>query len=143
MGTPEGSRVTSGRASARSAASPALVPALRVVAWLVPLGVLTQAVLAGQSTFAGAGLIGLHGGLGHGVLLLSVITAGLAWVTRTRTVIALLASLVVVALVGQTGLGYAGSRTGLGAASALHIPLGVLIVGLTTVVATWLTVGRR
>lgn len=127
---------------ASAPSSPTLLRALRVVAWLVPLGVVTQAVLAGQSTFAGAGLIGLHGGLGHGVLLLSIITAGLAWVTRVRAIVAVLASLAVVALVGQTGLGYAGSRTGLGAASALHIPLGVLIVGLTTVVATWLTVGR-
>jgi hypothetical protein len=129
--------------SSPGAARPILVTVLRVVAWLVPLGVLAQAVLAGQSTFAGAGLIGLHGGLGHGVLLLSIVTAGLAWVTRTRVVIALLASLAVVALIGQTGLGYAGTRTGLNAASALHIPLGVLIVGLTTVVATLLTVGRR
>jgi len=114
-----------------------------VVAWLVPLGVVVQAVLAGQATFAGADLIGLHGGLGHGTLLLGAITAGLAWVTRTRVAVALLATLAVVALVGQTGLGYAGSRTGLNAASALHIPLGVLIVGCTTVVATWLTVERR
>jgi hypothetical protein len=136
--------VTSEEATAPSSpARSALGRVLRVIAWLVPLGVLAQAVLAGQSTFAGAGLIGLHGGLGHGVLLLSIITAGLAWVTRVRMTVAVLASLAVVALIGQTGLGYAGSRTGLVAASALHIPLGVLIVGLTTVVATWLSVGRR
>lgn len=122
---------------------PLLHTVLRVIAWLVPLGVVAQAVLAGQSTFAGADLIGLHGGLGHGVLLLSIITAGLAWVTRARSVVAVLATLAVIVLVAQTGLGYAGSRTGMNAASALHIPLGVLIVGITTVVATWLTADRR
>lgn len=143
MGRPEEPRVTSGQATSRSAGSPALVGALRVIAWMVPVGVVVQAVLAGQSTFAGAGLIGLHGGLGHGVLLLSVLTAGLAWVTRSRRAVSLLATLAVIALIGQTGLGYTGARTGIAAASAVHVPLGVAIVALTTLVATWLSVGRR
>ena len=121
--------------------SPARV--LIVVAWLVPFGILTQAILAGQALFVSPTLFGLHGGVGHGVLGLAVATAALAWITRASRLSAVLASLAVVGLVAQTGLGYVGHRTGVAAASAVHVPLGVTLLGLTLTVALLLTLTRR
>lgn len=116
---------------------------LAVLAWLVPAGVLVQAALAGQAWFGSPALFGLHGGLGHGVLALSLVVAGLAWFVRVSPVAAGLATLSVVALIGQTGLGYAGRRGGVGIASSLHVPLGVAIVGLTVAAAVLITVRLR
>jgi hypothetical protein len=116
---------------------------LVAVAWLVPLGVLAQAALAGQALFVSPALFGLHGGVGHGVLGLAVVTAGLAWLSRAPRVAAALATLAVVGLVRQTGLGYVGHRTGVALASSVHIPLGVALLGLTVATALLLTIGTR
>lgn len=116
---------------------------LVTLAWLVPAGVLTQAVLAGQALFVSPSLFGLHGGVGHGVLALAIVTAGLAWTTGRSRVAAAMASLAVLGLIGQTGLGYVGHRTGAPLASALHVPLGVALVGLTVATAVLLTVNLR
>ncbi len=113
------------------------------LAWLVPLGVLVQAAIAGQALFVSPTLFGLHGGIGHGVLLLAVLTAGAAWLARSSKVAAGMATLAVAGLVGQTGLGYVGHRTGVALASSLHVPLGVALLGLTVATAVLLSVGRR
>ena len=120
-----------------------LSPLLLVVAWLVPAGVLVQAWLAGEALFVTPDLFVLHGGVGHGVLTLSIIAAGLAWTQRRARGPAILATLAVVALVGQTGLGYAGRRGGIAEASAWHIPLGVAVLGLTVAVAVLLSARMR
>jgi hypothetical protein len=113
---------------------------LLVTAWLVPLGVLVQAALAGQALFISPALFGLHGGIGHGVLVLAVLTAGLAWWVRSSRPAAIAASLAVLALIGQTGLGYVGHRGRVALASSLHVPLGVAILGLSVAVAVLVTV---
>lgn len=127
--------------------SPSIRPidtAARIVAWVVVAIVLAQAVLAGQGWFAGQqGLFGLHGGLGHGVLLLATVLALACWVLPGARVAAVVASVNVVALIGQTGLGYAGRRGGIGIASSLHIPLGVAILGAAVTVAVLLAVRPR
>lgn len=113
------------------------------IAWLVPAGVAVQAVLTGQTWFTGAALTGLHGGIGHGVLTASVLTAALTWLLPGRRgVPGVLATIAVVALIAQVGLGYTGHRSGVTMASALHVPLGVGIAILTAGVATYLSVGR-
>jgi hypothetical protein len=122
---------------------PSFARPLAVMAWLVTLGVMAQAVLAGQAWFVSPALFGLHGGIGHGVLLLSVLLATLAWLAKAPRGTAVLATLTVVALVGQTGLGYAGRRGELAVASAAHVPLGVAILGLTVAVAVLLTARAR
>jgi hypothetical protein len=122
---------------------PSFTRALAVMAWLVTLGVMAQAVLAGQAWFVSPELFGLHGGIGHGVLLLSVLLATFAWLAQTPRTVALLATLSVVGLVGQTGLGYAGRRGELAVASAAHVPLGVAVLGLTVAVAVLLSVRVR
>jgi hypothetical protein len=112
---------------------------LLVLAWLVPAGVLVQAILAGQGLFRDAGLIGLHGGIGHGVLLLAVLLVGLVLLTRVGRGPALLAATNVVLLVAQTGMGYAGRRSGVAIASSLHVSLGAVLLASTTVLAVLVT----
>jgi hypothetical protein len=112
-------------------------------AWVVPVVVLGQAVLAGQGWFVDGSLFGLHGGLGHGVLLVAAVVATFAWLVRTSRVVAIVATLVTLGLIAQTGLGYAGRRGELAVASALHVPLGVALLGASVAVAVLLTVQAR
>lgn len=112
------------------------------LAWLIPAGVLVQALLAGQAWFVTPSLFVLHGAMGHGVLLLAVLLAAFAWLTKAPRVVAWLASIAVVALLAQTGLGYSGHRAAVALASSLHIPLGATILALTAVIATLVTMRR-
>ena len=116
---------------------------LIVLTWLVALGVMAQALLAGQAWFVSPELFALHGGIGHGVLLLSVLLATFCWLASAPRLASVLATLLVIALVGQTGLGYAGRRGELAVASAAHVPLGVAVLGLAVAVAVLLSVRAR
>lgn len=113
---------------------------LMVLAWLVVAGVMLQALLAGQAQFVSPELFALHGGIGHGVLLVSVLLATFTWLAGTRRVTAVLATLSTLALIGQTGLGYAGRRGQIAEASAAHVPLGVAVLGVSVAVAVLLSV---
>jgi hypothetical protein len=126
----------------RSGFPPPLVGrATSMLSWVVVVGVLAQAVLAGQGWFAGQqGLFGLHGGIGHGVLLVAALVAVGSWLLAAGRVIPILASANVVLLVAQTGLGYTGRRGGVAIASSLHVPLGVAILGVAVAVAVLLAV---
>lgn len=106
-----------------------------VLLWAVPVGVLGQGALAGQAWFLDPGLFGLHGGIGHGVLGLAVIAAALSWTSRADAAVRWGATTVVALLVAQTGLGYTGHRSGIAVASAVHVPLGLLILGLAVATA--------
>jgi hypothetical protein len=129
--------------STPSATAPVPRP-LVAAAWIVPLGVFAQAVLAGQGWFLDPSLFLLHGGIGHGVLLVSAVVATFAWLLPTSRTTAVLATLTALALVGQTGLGYAGRRGELAIASAAHVPLGVAILGSSVAVAAlWTARARR
>lgn len=116
--------------------------ALALLAWLLPLLVLTQAALAGQAWFRGADLFGLHGGVGHAALATSILIAVWCWFGRARRSAALVATVVVLALVAQTGLGYAGHRSQIGIASSLHIPLGTAILAASSCVALLVSLPR-
>lgn len=115
---------------------------LVVVAWLVPIGILLQAVVAGQGWFVEPSLIATHGGIGHGVLGLSVIATGLAWWHRPSWAVVGLTTASLLGLIAQTGLGYTGRRGGVGLASSVHIPLGTLLFATTLVVAVLLLLDR-
>ena len=136
---------TSDRGVDRGGFSPRLVGrATSMLSWVVVAGVLTQAVLAGQGLFAGQqGLFGLHGGIGHGVLLTAVLVALASWSSSSGRLVPGLASVNVLLLVGQTGLGYTGRRSGVALASSLHVPLGVAILGVAVAVAVLLTVRNQ
>ena len=113
-----------------------------VAVWLVAAGNVTQAVLAGQGWFVDQSLFGLHGGIGHGVLLVAVVAAAISRRAAPRWV-AVLGTLIVLGLVAQTGVGYAGRRVGLAAASAAHVPLGVALLGSAVAAAMGVTLARR
>lgn len=114
-----------------------------LLAWVIPAGILVQAVLAGQGWFVDQGLMALHGGVGHGVLTAAgLVTAWMWWRRPSWTVVAL-ASFALVGLIGQTGLGYAGRRSGIALASSLHIPLGSVLLATTLLVAVLLVLPSR
>lgn len=113
------------------------------LAWLVTLGIVVQAALAGQGWFVTPDLLVLHGGVGHGVLTLAVVLT-VAVVVRHRVGLpSALSLLLVIGLVAQTGLGYAGRRGELALASSVHIPLGVIVLGLAVALVVWLSLARR
>ncbi len=115
------------------------VKLLTILAWLVLAGIAVQAVLAGQGWFQDQNLISLHGGIGHGVLGLALATLALSLVARVGWGLVLLAGLLLFGLIGQTGLGYVGRRSGIALASSLHIPLGVGLFGLSVALALLIT----
>jgi len=95
------------------------------VAWLVPIGIFVQAVLAGRGWFVDPALFDVHGALGNALLPIAVAAAALIWISRVPRTTVLLASLTAFGMIGQIGLGYAGRRSGAAEASAAHVPLGV------------------
>ncbi len=125
-------------ASARSAWADAgrrwLGP-LRTLSWVVVLGILIQAVLAGQGLFRSPGLFELHGWIGSAVLLISAVVVVLAFLARTPLWLRLASLAVTGGLFVQTGLGYMGRRNGVAIASTVHVPLGVALLGLGVAIA--------
>ncbi len=126
-----------------SGSRPPLHRPLLVVAWLLPLGILVQAALAGQAWFVSPELMGLHGGVGHGVLTLAVLTVVLSAAALRFHGVTVLSVLLLIGLAGQTGLGYAGHRSGLVMASSLHVPIGVALLGLSVAMAVLVSVHGR
>lgn len=107
-----------------------LVVAERILAHVVALLVLIQAAMAGHSNRLFGGInIELHGVVGNALFTLILVELVLAFVIKAGTGrLAVLGGLTVLS-VAQTGLGYMG-RNSLDAAG-WHIPLGVLIFGVT------------
>ena len=108
-------------------AAPALVTAHRVVAALLTVLVLLQAVVAGRSLY-GPWDIEVHGWMGNGSFALGILLVVLAVAAKAGRTAIVTAAVLVVLMFAQTGLGYAG-RTSADAAS-WHVPLGVTIFGL-------------
>jgi hypothetical protein len=115
----------------------------RLLVWLVPAGILVQAVLAGQGWFVDQGLLVLHGGIGHGVLTLALLVAGWTWWRRPSPMVVALATAGVLGLIAQTGLGYTGRRGGVALASSLHIPLGTVLLASSVVLAVLVSLRAR
>lgn len=109
---------------------------------IIPFGVLSVAVLAGQGWFVDTAAFTFHAAIGHLLTLFALLMATFLWLLRAFRY-ALLATLQAVLLVTQTGLGYAGRRGGISIASALHIPVGVATFGLGVLLAAWLWQYRR
>ncbi len=100
------------------------------LAGAVLLGVLVQAVLAGQH-IALDGPITLHGIIGSGVFTFQLVLVAMLVLRRATRAAIVTAGLLVLLLIAQIGLGYA--ARGSHDLVALHIPLGVALFG----VATW------
>jgi hypothetical protein len=107
--------------------------AVRWLAAVTAVLVLIQAFLIGQALYVnGMTTVELHGWLGSGSFVLSLLLAGVTFLAYRRGEASIglvtVAAVVVVLMVAQLGLGYSGRRGGLPA--SLHIPNGVLIAGL-------------
>lgn len=116
---------------------PTFIPYFRWIAVLSTVLVLVQAFLAGRGLSLNHKFIDYHGMLANAIFLIVVVqlvllvAIGIPGIAGKR-LLAMNAVLVLLILM-QTGLGYSG-RTDLDA-RAWHIPLGVLIFGLTVAIA--------
>lgn len=106
---------------------------VRWIAGLTAALVLIQAVLVGQALYIGdASRLTLHGWLGNVSFVAAIALAGVTLLAvrrgeLPRSALAV-ASIIVILMVAQIGLGYSGR--GGGWPAAVHIPNGVLIAGL-------------
>ena len=127
------------------AARPGLVQGLRIVAPLITLLVLIQAVLAGRGLFIDTDNFDIHGWIGNVTFLLVAVQAALVsfagFRDRTRATLLGTSVLLLILVIAQIGLGYSG-RDG-GQAAAWHVPNGVLIFGLTVSNMSFLARYRR
>lgn len=108
---------------------------LVIAAWTVCAGILVQASLAGPASFGSPELFDVHGWMGSAVMMVTAVVLILTLLAREAWTVRVLALLLVVGTIAQIGLGYAGRRGGATAASALHVPLGVFLLGLSVAVA--------
>jgi len=99
------------------------------LAGLVVIGVLIQAVLAGQH-IAFESPIELHGFIGSAVFAFQAAIVVLVFIGRASTEVKITSLVIIGLLFAQIGLGYA-ARSGGHALNAWHIPLGVLVFGAT------------
>jgi hypothetical protein len=109
---------------------PGLLPVYKGVAALFAALVLLQALLAGRGLFKDYDLIDLHGMVANVIFLVALAQVGLAFATVGRGAPLLLSGALVVLVVVQIALGFAGRDSA--EAAAWHIPNGVLIAGLAT-----------
>jgi hypothetical protein len=115
-----------------------LVTGLKVTATILALGVLVQAWLGSTGMFQGEpGRIDVHAMVGNGLFLVTVIQAVIAMLMvqkrlASRTVL-LLTVATILLTTAQIGLGYS-TRDSVDAL-AWHLPTGVALMGLTTVIA--------
>lgn len=112
------------------------------VAWTVPVLVVVQAAMIGQTLYGSSSLVGLHGSVGNLTFLLAVSTLGMTWLARRSGTALLLTFSSVLLLFVQTGTGYLGHRYGFNLASSVHIGLGVAIAALSATAAMRLSSER-
>lgn len=105
-----------------------LVRARQVCAGLILGIVFLLAVLAGRFLFLGDLIIELHGYIGNGVFVLALVNLGLTLRARASGPDTAVAFAIVLLVFAQIGLGYVGRDTA--DAAALHVPNGVLLMGL-------------
>jgi hypothetical protein len=114
---------------------PGLWTALKIIAAITPLLVLLQAFLAGRGLYIDHDYIDIHGGVANGIMLVVLAQAVLAYLAMARGyaggwLFGICCALVVL-VVAQIGLGYSGRDSA--DSAAIHIPNGVLILGLSVV----------
>jgi len=112
------------------------------VVWSVPVLVVAQAAMIGQTLFGSGSLIALHGSTGNLAFLLATAALALAWLARRPGPALLLTFATVLVLFVQIGSGYLGHRAGITSASSVHVTLGVLVTAISTAAATLCTVRR-
>ena len=119
------------RETEATVARPELLPVYKGAAVLFGALVLLQAFLAGRGLYKDYDLIDVHGLVANLVFLVAVAQVVLAFLVVGRGAPLLLGGALVLLVVVQIALGYAGRDSG--EAAAWHIPNGVLIAALATV----------
>ncbi len=114
---------------------PRLIRGFQIVAGLVALLILVQATLAGQFTYNEPDLKDVHAIVGNVLFMLALLQLALAWLTRDawRRRMVISSAILVLLIVVQIGLGY-GSRDNVDSA-AIHIPVGVFLFALASIIA--------
>lgn len=126
---------------AETASGGSLLLTYRVIVTLFAALVVVQAFLGTRGAFADPDLTSVHEIVANVMFLLVVVQTALAWVLSSRgafTMRPVLLNVVLVLLtVGQTGLGYITRNVdNYATAVSLHIPNGVLMMGIAAVVVT-------
>lgn len=104
----------------------------RVSAAVLALAVLVQAALAGQFLTANAGALAAHRYIGEAASPIALVVAALGFRIRASDRDRWwLGVALVVMVVAQTGLGFAGREST--TAASLHVPVGVVIFGAALV----------
>lgn len=109
--------------------SPKLLRIRTVLAGVIAVIVVALAFLAGRFLFLGDLVIELHGYVGNTVFVLALIGLGLGLLDRADGGQLAVAGLIALLTFSQIGLGYVGRETA--DAAAIHIPNGVLLMGLS------------
>lgn len=111
--------------------------ALRWISAILSALVVVTAFVIGEGFFGGkATLIEDHGYLGNAIFALAVVQLVLAFLQYQKGTVGrnhlLLNGVLIILLFAQIGLGYSGSRSGAANALVWHLPVGVLIMGVST-----------
>lgn len=109
-------------------ASPTLDRVRLVLSGTILASVFLLAVLAGRFLFLGDLIIETHGYIGNAVFFLAVVNVGVSLRAGAGGVEMAVAGMIALLTFAQIGLGYVGRDTA--DAAALHIPNGVLLMGL-------------
>ncbi len=114
---------------------PRLIRGFQLVAGLIALLILVQATLAGQFTYNEPSLKDVHEIMGNVLFMLAIVQLALAWLTRDvwRYRMVIWSAVILLLIVAQIGLGYGGRDSG--DSAAVHIPVGVFLFALSSIVA--------
>jgi hypothetical protein len=105
------------------------------IAWSVPVLIIAQAAMIGQTLYGSGSLIALHGSTGNLTFILAALALGLALLARRSGVVLLLTFATALLLFAQIGSGYLGHRYGLTLASSAHVTLGVVVTAVSAAAA--------
>ncbi|CAN5502619.1 hypothetical protein BH24ACT5_BH24ACT5_32090 [soil metagenome] len=124
----------------KRSSSGAVILGYRWLAALFATLVVVQAFLGTRGVFADPDLITMHEMLANAMFLMILAQSVLSWMLYSRKAISAAEVGINAALVlltsAQIGLGYSTRGDSFVTTVSLHIPLGVLLMGLTCVVAT-------
>ena len=109
--------------------TPKLLRIRTALAGLIAVIVVVLAFLAGRFLFLGDLVIEIHGYIGNTVFLLALVNLGLGLIAKADGGQLAVAGLIALLTFSQIGLGYVGRETA--DAAAIHIPNGVLLMGLS------------
>lgn len=108
---------------------PKFLRAREVLSGSIAVIVVLLAFLAGRFVFLGDLVIEFHGYVGNALFLLALVNLGLGLAGGASGGDVAVAGLIVLLTFAQIGLGYVGRDTA--DAAAIHIPNGVLLMGLS------------